>query len=268
MQILNNNVDSCGYDDESFADLIQGSRPIPEGRAREECEGEQHPKWATTRVHGDRPGMRFCPVLAGGSKEASGGRVVRRHEYRWALPGRVKRLPTRSAAKTLATTRPKQTGNLGMPLESAGPRTCRNIEEGLGFEGCASCPHHGRIKSPIQLGRSAGSQPLTLLEHLHKLNEQYAVVLVGGRLSSSEGNCGPSHAVPRHRTSFHVRLPTPSMRTRRFLSPAAQGRAWCPSQRSGWSGRAAASTTVLFLTHLEKQHEMLQPFPWIACRAR
>lgn len=66
-------------------------------------------------------------------------------------------------------------------LQSAGPRTCKNIEELVGFEGCASCPNRGRVKSPIQLGRGNSGQPLTILEQLHKLNEDFAVVLVGGR---------------------------------------------------------------------------------------
>lgn len=37
-------------------------------------------------------------------------------------------------------------------LEDAGPRTCRSIQEDLGFEGCASCQYRGRISSPIRLG--------------------------------------------------------------------------------------------------------------------
>lgn len=37
-------------------------------------------------------------------------------------------------------------------LTEAGPRTCASIETVLGFTGCAVCPHHGKIKSPVQLG--------------------------------------------------------------------------------------------------------------------
>ena len=35
-----------------------------------------------------------------------------------------------------------------------GPATCAYIEERLGFAGCASCVFRGKIKSPIQLGRT------------------------------------------------------------------------------------------------------------------
>lgn len=37
-------------------------------------------------------------------------------------------------------------------VRDAGPRTCRSIEEDLGFGGCVDCPHRGTITSPIQLG--------------------------------------------------------------------------------------------------------------------
>lgn len=50
---------------------------------------------------------------------------------------------------------PAQTqAKLEHALRAAGPRTCRNIEQELGFAGCAQCPYHGRITSPIQLGRA------------------------------------------------------------------------------------------------------------------
>jgi hypothetical protein len=53
---------------------------------------------------------------------------------------------------------PDETGTkLRHALVSAGPRTCQNIEDSLGFGGCATCPHRGRITSPIQLGRPARS---------------------------------------------------------------------------------------------------------------
>lgn len=40
-------------------------------------------------------------------------------------------------------------------LADAGPRTCENIHEGLGFEACLSCPFWNRdgFSSPLQLGR-------------------------------------------------------------------------------------------------------------------
>jgi hypothetical protein len=36
------------------------------------------------------------------------------------------------------------------------PRTCRNIETEVGFEGCALCPFRGKINSPIVLGHAFG----------------------------------------------------------------------------------------------------------------
>ncbi len=40
-----------------------------------------------------------------------------------------------------------------------GPRTCKNIEGDLGFAECATCPHYGRITSPVQLGRNLSYEP-------------------------------------------------------------------------------------------------------------
>ena len=37
-------------------------------------------------------------------------------------------------------------------LEDGGPRTCKAIENDLGFLGCKECPFYGRISSPVQLG--------------------------------------------------------------------------------------------------------------------
>jgi P4 family phage/plasmid primase-like protien len=47
----------------------------------------------------------------------------------------------------------RTTKKLEQASAKAGPRSCRDIEESLGFEGCASCPHHGKITSPISLGK-------------------------------------------------------------------------------------------------------------------
>lgn len=41
-------------------------------------------------------------------------------------------------------------------LTEAGPRTCAAIENDLGHAGCRDCPHHEKIKSPIQLGMPYG----------------------------------------------------------------------------------------------------------------
>ena len=38
-------------------------------------------------------------------------------------------------------------------LNNGGPVTCKTVADQLGFEGCASCVHRGKITSPIQLGR-------------------------------------------------------------------------------------------------------------------
>ena len=38
-------------------------------------------------------------------------------------------------------------------LGRAGPVRCAYVESKLGFSGCAGCPHHGAIVSPIVLGR-------------------------------------------------------------------------------------------------------------------
>jgi hypothetical protein len=39
---------------------------------------------------------------------------------------------------------------------AAGPPTCRHIEQGLGFPGCAACGWRSLVGSPVQLGRAAG----------------------------------------------------------------------------------------------------------------
>ncbi len=51
----------------------------------------------------------------------------------------------------------EETGEkLRRAVSSAGPRTCRNIEEMLGSAFCKECVHRGQIKSPIVLGRKDG----------------------------------------------------------------------------------------------------------------
>ena len=37
-------------------------------------------------------------------------------------------------------------------IKSPMPRTCASIESDLGHVGCQTCPHHGKITSPVQLG--------------------------------------------------------------------------------------------------------------------
>lgn len=51
---------------------------------------------------------------------------------------------------------------LEQALEKSGPRTCESIRDGLNWSGCETCPHAGKIKSPIQLGRDRS--PATALE--------------------------------------------------------------------------------------------------------
>lgn len=43
------------------------------------------------------------------------------------------------------------TRKLSHALSDAGPAKCSSIASNLGFSGCTSCPHFGRIKSPINL---------------------------------------------------------------------------------------------------------------------
>jgi len=42
---------------------------------------------------------------------------------------------------------------LRQAIEKAGPRTCQDIQNTLNFEGCDTCPHNGKITSPIELGK-------------------------------------------------------------------------------------------------------------------
>lgn len=65
-------------------------------------------------------------------------------------------------------------------LEDTGPRTCRSIQADLGFEGCAECRKPERVKTPLQLGRSARAAT-TIEGRLHEMNEMHAVTLVGGK---------------------------------------------------------------------------------------
>lgn len=43
-------------------------------------------------------------------------------------------------------------------LEKGGPASCDHIQNGLGFNGCATCPFKGRINSPINLGSRTADQ--------------------------------------------------------------------------------------------------------------
>lgn len=52
---------------------------------------------------------------------------------------------------------PEAAEKLARAMAQAGPRTCQNIAEDLGHEGCITCKHMGKITSPIQLGSAAGN---------------------------------------------------------------------------------------------------------------
>jgi hypothetical protein len=41
------------------------------------------------------------------------------------------------------------------------PHTCAHIEQEVGFAGCATCPHQGRVKAPVQLGRQSREERTT-----------------------------------------------------------------------------------------------------------
>lgn len=58
----------------------------------------------------------------------------------------------------------------------SGPRTCKNIRENGGEFYCQDCPHWGKIKSPISMGRVASAD-----DHIAKTNEKHAVVPISGK---------------------------------------------------------------------------------------
>lgn len=61
----------------------------------------------------------------------------------------------RSAADPVRYTPEGTAQALRAALARSGPLRCTYAETRLAFAGCAVCPHHGRLQSPIQLGRTS-----------------------------------------------------------------------------------------------------------------
>lgn len=84
-------------------------------------------------------------ILGRSSRGAAGGRTLA-HEWSATHPGYS----------------PDETnGKLDQALRASGPRTCAHIADQLEAREryCSDCPHFGKIKSPIALGRSAATRP-------------------------------------------------------------------------------------------------------------
>jgi hypothetical protein len=73
---------------------------------------------------------------------------------------------------------------LAHAIKAAGPRTCENIRNSLGFQGCSRCPFEGKIKSPIRLGYQLPNVVSLMQSHIFDVSTRTYVELGSGiRLS-------------------------------------------------------------------------------------
>lgn len=101
-------------------------------------------------------------------------------------------------------------------LADAGPRTCANIHESLGFEGCTNCPFWNRqgFTSPLQLGRESTTSAELMATHVFDLASECYINLASRKRYTEKkfshkfrhrtGKSTPHHLVISHRFTRKV----------------------------------------------------------------
>lgn len=106
--------------------------------------------------------------------------------------------------------------------DTAGPRTCQNIEEKLGCTHCATCPFRGKVKSPAVLGRLE-TELLRVYGYLLP-TQQFINFETGRRLSKEQFN-------DKHRADLKKDNPAKVMLFRPMLMKYDEI-IYCPGQQT------------------------------------
>ena len=198
------------YNPDDFDDLPEVVEPAPAARPRGEPEG-----WVPARYE---PIRRGCPWLAHCDEDQH-----RLSEPEWlatlTIVGRCASADQDAVglAHAVSHRHPgyhplKTEEKLEHAVRNLGPRTCAEIEDKFDVQGrsCARCPHRGKIKSPIVLGRDGlsrrGQRPpvAPTAEPPPDLAAKLAADGGNGHGGQGDGGNGNGNAAPREPAQIAV----------------------------------------------------------------